>query len=184
MARSSIGQVTWHVNYNSSQAATLAIDSAHLKASKADDAPIDFQMWAWPNETQQQSHARDLLRTACHSFWRLFLLWESVEWLLYSPDSLLSERKINRAAIVDCLTRAAHSTYWDWADGSRLFFWRWKWWWKSARDGEVLFKLDTPPKWMGTSFPTDTWEHELQLREKEMKLVHRRYVEFGFALTA
>lgn len=84
-------------------------------------------------------------------------------------------------AIADCLTRASNSTFWDWSNGSRLFFWRWQHWWKSARDGELLFHLDPPPKWRGINLPAPSWHYELLLRKKEEKLVHRQYLEFGFA---
>ena len=180
LTRTTRTRVNRHINYIDTGTDSTAILSSHLKAAKADDAPIDFEMWAWPNETQRETMARDLLRLACHSFWRLKLLREAIHWLLFSPDSIPSERAINIRAIVDCITRAANSSFWEWLDGSRLFFWRWRWWWKSARDGEILFKLTDSPKWMGKSYPTDTWEHELSIRDKEAKLVHRRYVELGF----
>jgi hypothetical protein len=112
-----------------------AIKDSHLKASRGDDAPIDFEQWAWPNESELETSARNILRLACHSFWRLNLTREALRWLSTSPDSIKSERKLNLEAIVDCLTPASNSTFWDWSDGSQLFFWRWGHWWKSARDG-------------------------------------------------
>jgi hypothetical protein len=158
----------------------MAIKISDLKAARADDAPIDFEIWTWPNETKSQTRARDLLRYACHSFWRLNLMREATHWLRTSPNAIPAEIKINKAAIVDCLTRANNSTYWDWADGSRLFFWRWEHWWKSARDGEVFFHEEPTRKWMGYSLPADTWHYELLLRKKEEKLIQRRYLEDGY----
>jgi hypothetical protein len=159
----------------------MAIKISDLKAARADDAPIDFEIWTWPNETKSQTRARDLLRYACHSFWRLNLMREATHWLRTSPNAIPAEIKINKAAIVDCLTRANNSTYWDWADGSRLFFWPWEHWWKSARDNEVFFHEEPTRKWMGYSLPADTWHYELLLRKKEEKLLHRRYLEDGYA---
>ena len=168
------------VDYSSVNVEEMATKLSHLKAVRSDDAPIDFEIWMWPNESESETRARNLLRMACHSFWRLNLLREALTWLNSSPDSLPSERKVNIDAIVDCLTRTANSTFWDWADGSRLLFWRWLQWWKSARDGEVLFHEAPHPKWMGKSLPAPSWHYELLLRKKEEKLIHRRYLEFGF----
>lgn len=168
------------VDYSSVTVSNEAIQASHLKATRADDAPIDFAIWSWPNESERESNARNLMRFSCHSFWRLNLTREAALWLYTSPNSIPRELRINKAAIVDCLTRAANSTFWDWADGSRLFFWRWKHWWKSARDGERLFHEAPPPKWMGHSLPAPTEHYELLLRKKEEKLLHRRYLELGF----
>lgn len=175
------GLVNRSIDYSTVTVEDQAIKDSYLKASRSDDAPIDFEIWAWPNESEPQTRARNLLRLACHSFWRLKLTREALSWFLHSPDSLLSEAKLNKEAIVDCLTRASNSTFWDWSDGSRLFFWRWQHWWKSARDGEVLFHEEPPPKWFGRNLPAPSWHYELLLREKEQKLVYRRYLEFGFA---
>ena len=168
------------VDYSSVSVLDQAIQASHLKATRADDAPIDYAIWSWPNESEQESNARNLLRYACHSFWRLNLTREAVRWLLFHPDSLPSERRINIDAIVDCLTRAANSTFWEWDDGSRLLFWRWEHWWKSARDGEILFHQEPPPNWMGRSLPAPSHHYELLLRKKEEKLLYRRYLELGY----
>ena len=151
-----------------------------MKAARADDAPIDFAIWSWPNESLQESRARDLARSACHSFWRLNLTREAVLWLNTSPNSIPQEPRRNKLAIVDCLTRTSNSTFWDWLDGSTLLFWRWEHWWKSARDGELLFHEAPPPNWKGRSLPAPSEHYELLLRKKEQKLVHRRYLELGF----
>ena len=168
------------VDYGSVAVFDQAIQASHLKATRADDAPIDYAMWSWPNESQRETSARDLLRCSCHSFWRLNLTREAVTWLQSSPDSILSERHLNKLAIIECLTRAANSTFWEWKDGSRLLFWRWEHWWKSARDGEILFHESPPPKWMGKNLPAPSEHYELLLRKKEEKLLHRRYIELGF----
>lgn len=159
----------------------MGVKTSHLKATKADDAPVDFELWAWPNESELETCARNLLRLACHSFWKLNLLREALHWLNHSPDSIPSERLVNQRAIIDCITRSSNSTFWEWDDGSRLFFWRWGQWWKSARDGEVLFHESEPPRWMGRNLPAPSPHYETLLRKKEGKLVHRRYLEFGFA---
>ena len=168
------------IDYSSVAVSNQAIQSSHLKATRADDAPIDFAIWSWPNESAQELKARNLLRCSCHSFWRLNLTREAITWLNTSPNSIPSERYINVVVIIDCLTRAANSSFWDWLDGSRLLFWRWEHWWKSARDGELLFHLVPPPKWKGKSLPAPSQHYEILLRKKEEKLLHRRYLEPGF----
>jgi hypothetical protein len=112
------------IDYSTTTVEDQAIKDSHLKASRSDDAPIDFEMWAWPQESEPQTRARNLARLACHSFWRLNLTREALHWFFHGPDLLPSESDLNREAIIDCLRRASHSTFWDWADGSRLFFWR------------------------------------------------------------
>ena len=171
---------TTGIDYSSVEVSHQAIQSSHLKAVKADDAPIDFEIWRWPNESQQEQNARDLLRLSCHSFWRRNLTREAISWLVNSPNSIASERKINVAAIIDCLTRTANSTFWDWSDGSTLLFWRWEHWWKSARDGELLFHHSAPPTWKGQNLPAPSEHYEVLLRKKEEKLLYRRYLEPGF----
>ena len=168
------------MSYKSAGVMEEETNARHLKAVKADNAQVDFSMWALPNETLKQAWAREVLRKYLHRWWNARLRREAFEWLNHSPDSLKIERKINLKAIWDCLRRANLSTYWEWKDGSRLFFWRWEHWWKTARDGEPFYHIKPPPNWMGRNPPAETWEYELKLREKEDKLVHRRYVEVGF----
>eukprot|EP00956_Cyclotella_meneghiniana_P029273 scaffold70321_cov60-Cyclotella_meneghiniana.AAC.2 len=169
-----------NIDYSLIAVEDMGVKAAHLKATKADDAPVDFELWAWPNESELETFARNLLRLACFTFWKLNLVREAFRWLNFSPDSIPSERSINQLAIIDCITRSSNSTFWDWEDGSRLFFWRWEHWWKSARDGEILFHETDPPRWMGRNLPAPSPHYETFLRKKEAKLVHRRYLEFGF----
>ena len=156
------------------------ISARHRQAVKPDDAPIDFAMWALDCETEEMSRARDLVRLAAHSWWRRNLTREAIRWFKSNPFSEYAEREVNRLAIVDCLRRAANSTFWEWDDGSRLIFWRWREWWKPARDGEPFWHEEEPPKWMRRNTPAPSWEYELLLRAKENKLVARRYLECGY----
>eukprot|EP00956_Cyclotella_meneghiniana_P036907 scaffold132204_cov35-Cyclotella_meneghiniana.AAC.1 len=172
-----------NIDYSLIEVEDMGVKASHLKATKADDAPVDFELWAWPNESELETFARNFLRLACFTFWKLNLVREAFRWLNYSPDSIPSERMLNKLAIIDCLTRSSNSTlfwFWEWDDGSRLFFWRWQHWWKSARDGEILFHETDPPHWMGRNLPAPSPHYETLLRKKEAKLVHRRYLEFGF----
>ena len=82
----------------------------------------------------------------------------------------------NRDAIADCITRAVNSTWWDWSDGSRLFFWRWPDPWRlEARDGAKSYRMAEPPHrrhfprvpvvepWIGVN----RWTHEGHLFRSE-----------------
>ena len=104
---------TRFIDYRLIEVEDMGVKAVHLKATKADDAPVDFEMWAWPNESELETFARNFLRLACHSFWKLNLLHEALRWLKTSPDSLPSERLVNRLAIIDCITRSSNSTFWD-----------------------------------------------------------------------
>ena len=35
------------------------------------------------------------------------------------------ELQLDIKAGADCLTRASNSSWWEWSDGSHLFFWHW-----------------------------------------------------------
>ena len=89
----------------------------------------------------------------------------------------------NRAAIEDCLRRAAGSDYWDWHRGSRLFFWRFSAecdWRKEARDGVEFFHLTKAPKGLHfQNIPPSSREAELKIREKVFQLRFCGYLEPG-----
>ena len=127
----------------------LDIKDSHLKAVKADDAQADLSMWALPNETLREAWVREVMRKYLHRWWNRSLRHEALLWLNTNPASLPEEQSINLWAIWDCLRCVNLSSYWDWKDGSRLFFWRWGTWWRSARDGEPFYHVSAPPTWMG-----------------------------------
>ena len=105
-----------NIDYSLIAVEDMGVKATHLKATKADDAPVDFELWAWPNESELETFARNLLRLACFTFWKLNLVREAFRWLNFSPDSIPSERSINQLAIIDCITRSSNSTFWDWED--------------------------------------------------------------------
>ena len=72
------------------------------------------------------------------------------------------------------------SAWFDWTDGSRLFYWRWGEWTKDARDGVRFCHLAKPERWFGRNYPAPPREAELKLRGKEDKLWYRRYITRGF----
>ena len=53
---------------------------------------------------------------------------------------------INMSDLNYALTLAMHSSWWEWLDGSWLFFWSWPpLWMREARDGALVFHLYFPP---------------------------------------
>jgi hypothetical protein len=81
------------IDYSIIEVENQAIKSTNLKAMRADDAPIDFEIWAWPNETESQTRARDLLCYAGHLFWRQNLMREASLWLHTSPNAIPAETR-------------------------------------------------------------------------------------------
>mmetsp|Transcript_5393 Transcript_5393/g.8283 ORF Transcript_5393/g.8283 Transcript_5393/m.8283 type:complete len:90 (-) Transcript_5393:768-1037(-) len=52
------------------------------------------------------------------------------------------------AAGADAVVRGWRSTWWEWTDGSRPFYWRWPEWYRTRiRDGVKIFLRKRPPKW-------------------------------------
>jgi len=148
------------------------------KAALADDAGVELSYWALPNETEQQTMARHLLRVFAHIWWVYNLEREANAWLLANGN-----HPKDREGIEDCLRRAAGSDYWDWHRGSRLFFWRFPTecgWQADARDGVEFWHLTDPPKGLHfQNIPASCREAELQLRAKVFQLKFRWYLEKG-----
>jgi hypothetical protein len=146
------------------------------KAAVADDAGVDLSYWALPNETQTQTHARDLLRRFAHTWWVMNLTREAHFWLAANGN-----HQGDAEAIADCIRRAAGSDYWDWHRGSRLFFWRFPeecGWRQDARDGVENWHLEDPPAGLHfQNIPCSTREGELRIRAKVFQLLFRWYLE-------
>jgi hypothetical protein len=83
---------------------------------------------------------------------------------------------------LDAIHRASNASFWDWSDGSTVFFWRWpEELQDELRDGmQVWFrKQDLPTFWGRQRWPTDEKERS-QLKEKIGKVLSRRYVSEGY----
>jgi len=82
---------------------------------------------------------------------------------------------------VDCITWASLSTWWEWLDGSRLFFWRWpEVWQREAQDGARGFHTgELPPR---LRYPAnklgDEWTIAKDLK-KLIGLIDKRYLKVG-----
>lgn len=153
----------------------VQVDSRHLKAAKEDDAPIDKSLWAVPGETESEARARETLRRFFHLWWVKNLDREARAWVSARGNCRQDSR-----AVRDCLTRASLSTWWEWSDGSRLFFWRWREWSRDARDGIKFWHRTDPVPWFGRNLPAGSAEAESKLRAKETTLWYRRYLERGY----
>jgi hypothetical protein len=148
-------------------------------ATRPDDAGVDVSLWAVGGEGEHMETARENLRKFLFRFWIRRTCREGRQWL--RSEDAQSERAVNTAAMRDCIQRLANSTWWDWADGSRLLFWRWpSYWMVEARDGARGFHLGAPAPRL--NFPQPPMAEEwirAKDREKLEKLLRRRYITAG-----
>jgi hypothetical protein len=84
----------------------------------------------------------------------------------------------------DCITRAATSTWWNWEDVSRPFFWR-----RSEeychhiRDGIPLWYRGDPPIQVGSQRKEKDPEVQKNMGIKLMTVFARQYFEYGLILS-
>jgi hypothetical protein len=182
-----------------------AID-AKLEA-KNDDAQARVEEWdrracqhlQGSGDWAQQQRACDLLRRAMlrryrhykYGIIRSFRLYmnrkHGEEWLVTLRREMKKRRgqkEIGRDYDVgmDSIRRALRASFWEWEDGSTIFFWRWP----SAlqtelRDGMRVWykKRDLPTYWGRQRWPKDTRERD-QLKDKIGKVLSRRYITEGY----
>jgi hypothetical protein len=82
---------------------------------------------------------------------------------------------------LDAIKRATGATFWEWDNGSTLFFWRWPAEYRRAmRDGfEVCFRdSDLPKHWGRQSWPVEAKAKD-QLKEKLLKVIKKGYIRKG-----
>jgi hypothetical protein len=125
-----------------------------------------------PDETLEQTKAREFLRRFAHKWWVYNLAKEAYAWAKQNGNHLK-----DLVAIEECIKRVAGSDYWEWHRGSRLFFWRFPeecGWRDDARDGVEFWHLTDPPTGLHfQNIPPSTREAELQLRVKVFQLYFR-----------
>ena len=162
---------------------SAGMDPDYSVATKADNAKVDVSLWdrevgiilGLGKITTALTKACALLRKRMFSWWRKNLTLECVQYLRKE-----GWKKRDVEAARECVSRAGRSTFMEWADGSRLFFWRWPREFRDdARDGMKLWYNSPTQRWFGTSTPADSLEAELKMRDKEEKLISRRYLEQG-----
>jgi hypothetical protein len=131
-----------------------------------------------PDETLEQTKAREFLRRFAHKWWVYNLAKEAYAWAKQNGNHLK-----DLVAIEECIKRVAGSDYWEWHRGSRLFFWRFPeecGWRDDARDGVEFWHLTDPPTGLHfQNIPPSTREAELQLRVKVFQLYFRGYLVRG-----
>ncbi len=102
----------------------------NIKATKNDDAEVPVYLW---NEAivldgdPKKIEALDVLRSFALRWWRKHTTRDFLKWMSDQyPPSLRKSReyKKDRVAGMDCLSRCANSSWWEWSAGSRPLFWR------------------------------------------------------------
>ena len=93
-----------------------------------------------------------------------------------------STKEVERDVTIgrDAIVRFGESTWWDWAGGSTLHFWRWPTKFKkSARDGLPVRRTGRLwPYLKKQSWPKDSKEKK-QMTDKIKKVIHRGYISAG-----
>lgn len=125
------------------------------------------------------------------SFRRYMTLEYGQDWLMkvHQTKNKMKSKDIKEKESVqdylvglDAISRALGASFWEWDEGSTVFFWRWtKEHRKELRDGlKVWFKRSALPSYWGRQrWPQDI-KHRNQLKEKIEKVVKRRYIATGF----
>jgi hypothetical protein len=153
-------------------------------ATKADDAGINRSLWAAGGDSSGMEEARELIRRVLHRAWYRRLEEEAKNYYrarlaLARQDGVRkSDLDKDKEAIDDCLMRSRRSTWWDWGDGSRLYFWRWlECWQEEARNGAKPFHVSRPPRRpVARKICPETPWHQDRIDEKIGKLIERRYL--------
>jgi hypothetical protein len=148
-------------------------------ATKADDAEINRAIWAVGGEGTGLERKRETIRRFLHNQWYARLKIEAEAFLVVSKlESSDTEYRADSEAVAECLLRSKRSSWWEWLDGSRLYFWRWpKCWRLEARDGARAFHTSWPIRRPhARQVPVqDDWmkrKHD----EKIEKIIARRYI--------
>ena len=148
-------------------------------ATKADDARVNTDLWAVRGIDPKLEAARKTIRV---NFllrqWRRNILRECLRFLAQSKQS---SRQMDYArdliAVREAVVRAANASWWEWHDGSRLFFWRWPpSWRKEARDRARAYHLIEPPPKPHARVVEAESDQQSLMDDKLEKLMKRRYI--------
>jgi len=182
------------------------------KAAKNDDA--DVAVMDWDERVFKLWHPHGLVKERRRGFeerfdkdvlsvlrqfalrrWRLNLLRSFGNYMTATYPAPWSNAPIDNAlkevwtkdvqAAADCLRRAAGASWWDWDQGSRLFFWRWpveaRVW---ARDGLPIYHQPSRlPNYRTRQPPEPDPLVRTRVREKLDKFRGKRYVNCGTAMS-
>ena len=149
-------------------------------AVKSDKASVDTSMWNVGGSSRAAVRAREVLQRCLHRRWYCRLEREALAWLNQEAQQLATseEQRANGEAIRDCLRRARNSTWFEWNDGSRLFFWRWPPdLQREARDGSPVCHHYIPPRRCDARVPSDVepWMAAM-VNDKLRKFFRRRHI--------
>jgi hypothetical protein len=132
--------------------------STCLGAAQADDAEVDLLAWALPDEMNEQANARNVLRRLAVRWWARNIAKEAYSWWRANgkdPEDLV--------ALQNCIFRARACSYWQWTQGSCIFFWRLpKEFHEDMRDGIPFYHLAPPPWGHAHNTPSPSREAEIE----------------------
>jgi hypothetical protein len=111
-------------------------------------------------------------RSVFKGFRRCMRSTHGVSWVTIPSKDIIAGRV--------CIEKVVSASFWDWSNGTRLFFWRWpiesrEW----ARDGHPIYVSGTLPNYRRKQ----AVERDPKIREvvasKLEKIVHRGYIQPG-----
>ena len=151
-------------------------------AAKADGDEVDTSLWAVGPQGPAGEESRRVIRNFLYGRWCRGLYLEARKWL--DAEALLAgvvARERSREGVRDFLQRSCNADWFEWKDGSRLFFWRWpKEWQVEARDGSPIHHYYKPKRRLTAKGLTglDDWMRDL-IPVKLRIFLFRRYLEPG-----
>lgn len=181
---------------------TSTIDLGRQKAAKDDNAQVAFEFWDGPfldwllklgrssefvsNLTSfrvgaKQTLILDVLRDFILRVWRRKVLVGFLAYMVRRHGrSWATSEHPDVPAGRDCLRRVTGATFWDWAAGSRLFFWRWplevqEW----ARDGHPVYIQGELPSYRRPQPAERNEKIKGQVKGKLEKFTQCEYVMHG-----
>jgi hypothetical protein len=161
------------------------------KATKSDDAAVPEYLWNHQlvaDDDPMFNHkvtSINILHSFCLRWWKWNLLKEFLSWFRaihscpITPSAL-----VDLSAGCECISRAWNSSWWEWADGSRPFFWRWPLEYRhQIRDGHRLWIRGTLPRWLVPQRPKPDPQVRKQIRTKLCTVRQRGYIVSGPVLS-
>ncbi len=150
--------------------------STWVVAAQTDFAEVNLAAWSPPSESEDEAHARVVLRRFACWWWAYNLAKEAVwcfNWSARDPQDFL--------AIQDCNFRAHACSYWHWHWGSWLFLWRFPLeLQKQMRDGISFYHIAPSPVGHAHNMPSPSRQAEIETRKKVFQLQYRHFIETGF----
>ena len=155
------------------------------KANKSDDAPVPEYLWDRSIASDQDpSRAAKIaaltpLRQFALRWWKRHLTRDFLNWFhtMHRLNLTSFAAKRDKEAGCELITRAANSTWSEWKDGSRPFFWRWPYHYQAQiRDDIHLWCHGTLPKWRVPQRHEPDPDLRERMRLKLLKVRLLRYI--------